>query len=174
MENASKALIMAATVLIGVIILSLGLYLFAYFSNYANDVEQENITNQIAQFNSQFLAFQGEDLTVYDVITLANLAKNYNQNNGFTSNSTTGYINFDASKIINNPYILGSVPSTDVYTNNGSKNDISLLAENVDEEKIGQIVDEADGHKTYKLKIYHCKIEISDITRKVSKITIID
>ena len=34
MENASKALIMAAEVLIGVIIISIGVALFTIFSNY--------------------------------------------------------------------------------------------------------------------------------------------
>ena len=96
MENASKALIMAATILIGVAILSLGVYLFTYFGNYAKDVEGENRANQIAQFNSQFLKYQGsEDITIYDILTVANLAKQNNENYDLTkadANQNTLYI----------------------------------------------------------------------------------
>ena len=35
---------MAATILIGVAILSLGVYLFTYFGNYAKDVEDDDFT----------------------------------------------------------------------------------------------------------------------------------
>ncbi len=85
MENASKALLMAAGILISVIILTLAVYLFVYFADYAKGVNDDVKANQIAQFNSQFLSYQGKELTIYDVITLANMAKNYNQNNNLTS-----------------------------------------------------------------------------------------
>ena len=38
MENASKALIMAAGVLLGVMIISFAVYLFSTFGSYSNDV----------------------------------------------------------------------------------------------------------------------------------------
>ena len=37
MENASKALIMAAEILIGVMIISVGVYLFNMFANYSSE-----------------------------------------------------------------------------------------------------------------------------------------
>ena len=37
MENASKALLMAASVLVGVMILSLGVYLFSTYAEYSSD-----------------------------------------------------------------------------------------------------------------------------------------
>ena len=107
MENASKALLMAAAVLIGVIILSIGVYLFVYFSDYAIGVEDDVRTNQIAQFNSQFLSYQGKELTIYDVITLANMAKDYNQENGYASGQT-GYITVTVPIALTG--IIGSVP----------------------------------------------------------------
>ena len=65
MENASKALLMAAGVLMGVVILSLAAYLFVTFSSSADDVKSEIANNQLNKFNSQFLAYeQREDLTV--------------------------------------------------------------------------------------------------------------
>lgn len=116
MENASKALLMAAVILISVIILSLGVYLFAYFSDYAKGVNDDIKTNQIEQFNSQFLSYQGKDLTIYDVITLANMAKDYNQENGFVAGQT-GYITIiPPNELIG---IIGSIPAS--LTNSNDK-----------------------------------------------------
>ena len=43
MENATKALLMAAGVLIGIVILSLGVYLYGTIGNYVQ-MSQEEIT----------------------------------------------------------------------------------------------------------------------------------
>ena len=75
MENASKALLMAASILIGVVILTLGVYLYTSFSESANNMKKQMEDNQIANFNNQFLLYEGKtDLTIYDVYTVANLA----------------------------------------------------------------------------------------------------
>ena len=116
MENASKALLMAAVILISVIILSLGVYLFIYFSDYAKGVNDDIKTNQIEQFNSQFLSYQGKDLTIYDVITLANMAKDYNQENGFVAGQT-GYITITPPNALIG--IIGSIPAS--LTNSNDK-----------------------------------------------------
>ena len=87
---------MAAAILISVIILSLGVYLFIYFSDYAKGVNDDVKANQVAQFNSQFLSFEGKELTIYDVITLANLAKDYNESNELSS-SDLEYISVNLS-----------------------------------------------------------------------------
>ena len=41
MENASKALLMAASVLVGVVILSLAVYLYISFSGSANEIGKQ-------------------------------------------------------------------------------------------------------------------------------------
>ena len=45
MENATKALLMAAGVLIGIVILSLGVYLYGTIGNYVQ-MSQEEMNNQ--------------------------------------------------------------------------------------------------------------------------------
>lgn len=80
MENASKALLMAAGVLIGVLILSLGVYLYLSFSSSTAEMEKRMELDEINNFNNQFLAYDGKDnLTIYDVYTVANLAKESNR-----------------------------------------------------------------------------------------------
>ena len=54
MENATKALLMAAGVLIGIVILSLGVYLYGTIGNYVQ-MSQEEMNNQaLIKFNTKF------------------------------------------------------------------------------------------------------------------------
>lgn len=103
MENATKVLIMAATVLISVVIVSFAIYLATSLSSYSSEITEQTTADQIAQFNAQFTQYQyykntynvkdenGKDVenveenttTIYDIITVANLAKENNENYGF-------------------------------------------------------------------------------------------
>lgn len=79
MENASKALIMAAGVLIGILVLSLGVYLFAVFGDSSAKIQSRNEQKIVSEFNSQFTAYEGRtDLKIYDIITIVNYAKENN------------------------------------------------------------------------------------------------
>ena len=97
MENASRALLMAAGVLVGVMILGIAAYLFSIYGQYSRENYEKMSDAQIAQFNTQFLKYYGEVQSAYidvagneqtrggtiicnahDIITVANLA---NQNN---------------------------------------------------------------------------------------------
>ena len=59
MENASKALIMAAEILVGVMIISIGVYLFNTLGQYSADTAQDMEQAQIDSFNEQFLKYYG-------------------------------------------------------------------------------------------------------------------
>lgn len=86
MENASKALIIAAGVLIGIMILSLAVYLFANFGSTAARIEKENSQNELIRFNTQFTKYDGMDrITIYDIVTVANLAKDNNAKYDYTT-----------------------------------------------------------------------------------------
>lgn len=79
MENASKALIIAAGVLIGMLILSLAIYLFLSFGSQSARIHEEQEVQRLEQFNSQFTSYQTkEDITIYDIVTVANLASENN------------------------------------------------------------------------------------------------
>ena len=80
MENASKALIMAAGVLIGVLVLSLAVYLFVSFGSTSADINKQRLEQQLVEFNSTFTSYEErEGLTIYDVITVAGYAKENNE-----------------------------------------------------------------------------------------------
>ena len=110
MENASKALIMAAEILVGVMIISIGVYLFNTLGQYSADTAQDMEQAQIDSFNEQFLRYYGmsaaerEELspiksTMHDIVGLANLAAKINAQNGFTEiepvSDNSSYIQID-------------------------------------------------------------------------------
>ena len=100
MENASKALIMVAEVLVGIMIISIGVYLFQEMGKYSAETTQNMEETQIAQFNEQFLQYYGtittfddngnveyhgpRPCTIHDIVGLANLAKQTNERNGYS------------------------------------------------------------------------------------------
>ena len=81
MENASKALFIAAGVIIALMVISLGVYLFITFGQTAANTHEQVKEYQLNQFNSQYISYRGRtDLTIYDVITVANMATQNNIN----------------------------------------------------------------------------------------------
>lgn len=86
MENASKALIMAGGVLIGILILSLAAYLFVDLGSTSAEITAQNAQKQITEFNSKFTSYEGYkdnegnwQITIYDIISLAAYAKENNE-----------------------------------------------------------------------------------------------
>ena len=92
MENASKALIMAASVLIGILILSLAVFLFSDFAATSDRIHKEVKQTQDDQFNAQFTSFAvKEDNNIYDIITAVNLAKSNNTKYELTTSDEGNY-----------------------------------------------------------------------------------
>ena len=81
MENASNALIIAGGVLIGVLILSLAVYLFADFGSTSAEINKKTQEQQLVQFNSKFTTYESTEKkwTVYDVVTVAGYARENNK-----------------------------------------------------------------------------------------------
>ena len=73
MENASKALLMAAGVLIGMMVLSLMVYLFISFGSTSQEIREEQAQKQLILFNTHFTYYVGNNNTIYDVVTADNL-----------------------------------------------------------------------------------------------------
>lgn len=80
MENASKALIIAAAVLIAILILSLFTYLNSQMAESTSKFYAKLEEHEISEFNQQFLNYAGNSkLKIQDVVTIINLAKDNNQ-----------------------------------------------------------------------------------------------
>ena len=80
MENASKALLMAGGILVAMLILSIGIYLFASYRDIGITYEQSLSAVEIEKFNSNFTKFEGrDDITIQEIVTLVNFAKQYKE-----------------------------------------------------------------------------------------------
>lgn len=102
MENASKALLMAGGVLIGILILALMVTLFASAKSLSNGYETTKQSETIQQFNVNFTKYVGKDLTIHQVVTICNFALE----NGFSKASIQGIKDKDDIKNNNKKYIL--------------------------------------------------------------------
>ena len=92
MENASKALIMAGAVLLGVLILTVTVALFRSLGSSSAVIMEEIENARIAEFNNQFLKYYGleEGITAHDIVTIINLANDYNKKLGIAKTSIGG------------------------------------------------------------------------------------
>lgn len=93
MENASKALIMAAGILIAILTMTVIAVLVSTFSEYGEAYERNIATQEIQEFNTQFTKYMRTDkelkeenkyLKIHDVLTIANLAVEWD-NTGMTN-----------------------------------------------------------------------------------------
>lgn len=78
MENASKALIMAAGVLIALMIIGALILMFSNLSNYQDTNIQTEREAQIVEFNNQYVTYDRNDVRGNDLISLLNKVVDYN------------------------------------------------------------------------------------------------
>ena len=79
MENASKALIMAAAVLIALMITGALLLMFNNLSNYQETDTQNTRESQIVEFNNQFETYDRNNVRGNELISLTNRIIDYNE-----------------------------------------------------------------------------------------------
>ena len=164
MENASKALLMAGGVLLGVLILSLAVFLFTNFGGTSSRIHDNIEENQTAQFNSQFTSYVGKDnVTIHDVVSMAKLATQNNQNYEFAHRADTNVTGNDRyiSVLCNDVSIeLGYIENltaeqrkstVETHFNDLITNELNLV--------------NADG-----LPKYEVQVQISEVTKRVYKV----
>ncbi len=163
MENASNALLMAAGILISIMLISLGTYLFATFGGYSKNINDTLNQTQIEEFNAQFTKYEtttGDETTyctVYDIVSVINLAKNANEK--YEEYKNLNKRRPSNAERENNTYIY-------VNVNGNTINELSL------EKDLNQFIQnniETDRENT-KLTKYNCKVEISGKTKLVKSI----
>ena len=80
MDNASKALLMAGSDLLSIMIITLAIYLFANFHQATSQIEGNVEESQVMQFNNQFTKYESNNqVTIYEVLSMANLATQNNK-----------------------------------------------------------------------------------------------
>lgn len=164
MENASKALLMAAGILIGMLILSLAVYLFVSFGTTAAELHKQKEEQQLQQFNSQFTSYVGkEGITIYDVVTVANLATENNiyyefEKRDKVADGKDNYISVTFRNSSIREYNERQIEKGDNYTRN-----------NIDYNQLINL--DLSNMEITDLTQYKCEVEISETTQRVYKVT---
>lgn len=96
MDNASRALIMAATVLLGVLLITMFVYIFSEGSKVSQNYDIQQQANQLELYNSKFEYYNRKKNNIMDIISVCNLAFDVNDS---TKSSDGTYDNTNAIKI---------------------------------------------------------------------------
>lgn len=145
MENASKSLIIAASLVLGIIIISFLIFTFGSFKTFNKNQEEQLEENKNTSFNSNFFKYYENgtsniELSSQDIISIANFVKENN-------------LRYNLEKEENNSFYV----KIDVYT---KENKITNF-ENQTEEYYIEFI------KNNK-KVFKCsQITINDITKRV-------
>jgi type II secretory pathway pseudopilin PulG len=114
MENASKALLIAGGVLIAILIVSVLVVTLNIVNSNQRTREKALATEQLAEFNQKYEAYNKKALRGTDIITLKNMAKS--EGNAVTVKVTNGTEEIDVSIEKNKTAIFAC---TKVEYNNG-------------------------------------------------------
>ncbi len=162
MENASKALIMAAGILIGILLLSLAVYLFVSFGSTSAKLHQQKAEAVLAQFNAQFTSYEGkENVTIHDVVTIANLATETNTYYDFKKSE---HNNLSSDATDNCIYVTLNGTRIEGWSDSKKQFDDDIY----NEINLHMVTDSTTGEK--RLRTYKCKVEISKYTGRVWKV----
>lgn len=101
MENASKALIMAGSVLIGLMIIGALLLMFNNLNNYQSTDVQTTREAQVIQFNNQYETFNRKNVRGSDLYSLLNRVVDYNRRKSTegTGKNTGQYLAYEPMTI---------------------------------------------------------------------------
>ena len=155
MENATKALLIAAGVLIGIMVISLGVSLYASLGSYVDSTKEQLAANELDKFNTQFLKYANISVGIQDVVTVANIA--------YENNKNLGDINGEANE--NNLYVAVNVK----YKGNQQLNNIqqTINSQEANVWNSSKLLSEDDREQT---NYYTADIKISSITGRVYEI----
>lgn len=78
MENASKALLIAAGILIGLIVITMIIYGVNQVSDYYSSKEASKQSEQLAAFNKQYIGYNRNDVRGSELLSLVNKIIDYN------------------------------------------------------------------------------------------------
>ena len=123
MENASKALIMAGGILLGILILTLMVTLFISAKDLSASYEERKQSESVQQFNVNFTKYIGQKLTIHQVVTISNFAKENNVEVGGIGKQSVSKITKETLK---NRYVL----AINDYDSNGYIKKIQITISN--------------------------------------------
>ena len=169
MENASKALIIVAEVLIAMLILTIGVTLFRSFSDFGKETAEKMEQTKIDEWNSNFTKYFGDVsaigengqeikhpiyVTAHDIVTVANFARQYNISREYDpndkQNNSNGLLDYVQVVVKGKISTIHDHFETDLNNKNDFLKNYSLKSNNED------------------IRYFKCEsYKVSDVTKKV-------
>jgi len=159
-------------------VVSIAVYIINMFGEYTAGQEQERASRQIAEFNAQFLKYEGrKDITAQDIVTVANLAKENNDIYELTNADASSnpeeqgsyYISVDISDIASSGFLGDNINGNKNFENCTNKEYLLQITPLI------QDPNEPSNPNAKVMQRYKCNnVVISDITKRVSAITFTD
>lgn len=146
MENASKALFIAVGVFLGIMLLTVMIYVFRQGASVNQSYDQKQISLQLELYNSRFEKFDRSNNTIIDVISLCNLAFDTNKE-----------CDFDKASAVQVEVKIGS--KSYILPNTNKINDRNKVLDGTKEITIYNLVDYTLNNGTDKLGIGSGTIE---------------
>ena len=79
MENSAKALLIAGSILLFILLSTFAAYIFSRTRSHTSDIYNLMLTTEVDSFNQKFLKFEDKKLKIQDVVSIINLAKDSNR-----------------------------------------------------------------------------------------------
>ena len=99
MENASKALIMAASILLGLLLITVFVQVFKAGASVNENYDQTQRTAQLELYNSKFENYNVQENTILDLISVFNLAYSINEYTDYEASSAVSItLKFDGEE----------------------------------------------------------------------------
>ena len=168
MENASKALLMAGGILITMVVVSLGLYIMQNMAESSAHFYQIMEQAEVDKFNKKFTKYLNKDMTMQDVVSLMNLARDTNIK-GEVDTSDLRYIHVtgESGTLISN---ISNYINLAYNRNAEYENATKTLIKSYTPYSTISTVDGTD--KTKRIKYFTCEININSETGRVDEIEI--
>ena len=119
MENATKALIIAGSILISVIVISLLMMTFGKIGTFQKNQRTEEEAEQIEEFNKDYTKYDGQYVYGTEVITIINKTLDYKEKQGVDIQVNITVVEPYPYKIKDKEYTTKSINlknESDVYT----------------------------------------------------------
>lgn len=93
MENASKALVIAGSILIGIIVISIFYYAFGKIGYFVGETQENSVQKEIEAFNTSFEAYNKKLMYGIDIISVLNKAIDNNRKYDIQNGEQDYYVN---------------------------------------------------------------------------------
>ena len=132
MENASKALLIAGSILVVILLIAMGVRVLNSTSGTTDATEQAMQSTEVAMFNNKFLSYIGHNKSKSEILALLNtmissnatsnkmvdVDRRYNPKGSNYSSSVSASINATSSMPSNSKF-YAYIPTTDGYDQKG-------------------------------------------------------